>query len=116
MSASAKVCHVCHAGYRGLYMLHVQTKGHQHKLHPAPKRTWSKGKERGRAIGRLQRHAEREASGEGKVKVEGYRRSRPLDGPEKVVRVRNYWRDRGRRTSDYPVYVPEHSYLQAFRR
>jgi hypothetical protein len=26
MSSSAKVCHVCHSGYRGLYMLHVSTK------------------------------------------------------------------------------------------
>jgi hypothetical protein len=116
VGAPAKVCHVCHAGYRGLYILHVASKGHQHKANPAGKPTWTKGKERGRAIGRLQRHAERETSGEGKVKVDRYRRSKPLDGREKVVRVRNYWRDRARRASAYPAYVPEHSYLQAFRR
>jgi hypothetical protein len=116
MSSSAKVCHVCHSGYRGLYMLHVSTKSHQHKANPAPRPSWTKGKERGRAIGRTRRHVERMTTGDGMVKVDKYRRRPPLDGPRKTVRVRDYWRDRSRRSSSYPRYVPEPRYVTPYRR
>jgi hypothetical protein len=115
-SSSAKVCHVCHSGYRGLYMLHVSTKSHQRKANPTPARTWTKGRERGQAIGRARRYAERRSSGEGMVKVDKYRRRPPLDGPRKTVRVRDYWRDRAARRSSYPAYVPEPRYVTPYRR
>jgi hypothetical protein len=105
-----RTCSICHSGYRGLYILHVASKGHQHKAHPTPKRTWTKGKQRGRAAGRAGRYAESRASGEGMVKVDNYRRRPPLNGPRKSVHVRDYWRDRVSRHSSYG-YVPEPRYV-----
>lgn len=119
MAASKNVCHICHAGYRGAYILHVQTKGHRRKANPAPKRSWSKGKEIGRQIGRQigrsRRYGERRYSGEGMVAVQKHRRSPPDNGSAKTVRVRNYLRDRARRASSYS-YVPEHHYLTPYKR
>ncbi len=36
--ALSKWCELCHAGYRGLFILHTATKGHQRKLQPTPGR------------------------------------------------------------------------------
>jgi len=116
MSSPAKVCHVCHAGYRGLYMLHVSTKSHQRKANPTPRRGWTKGKEFGRAIGRRRRYAEKMTTGEGMVDVRKHRRSPPDDGNAKTVPVRHYWRDRARRHVSSYGFVPTPSYVTPYKR
>ena len=84
----AKVCSLCRTGYRGLYILHAVTKGHQRKLRPTPPRTWTKGKQRAAAARRA--FAEDDASD--RVRVGHHRRRLPLDGQRKVVKVPTYWR------------------------